>query len=1376
MTNRRLVITASTNIKHGIYLALFICSFFSSAQAQNYQKIGVPVTEIFTQDQHQGTGQNWWLVQGNNGLIYSGTGTGITEWDGERWRMYPTPNKTLIRSASKWKDGRIYVGTTNDIGYYHHNERGILTYYSLLDHWTFEQRQFGQVWSIASNQHGVIFVTRKVVLFWNGKQVNIVEKATPGQHRIFALEDSFIYKVKGDPVVQKISKTFDVTSTKLLLPEKSSVYFMAKNRNNNLVAFTFRDGIFEQQDQQMVMRIDNPSLGDRVRVYNGIQASDGYYYVATLHNGLLILSEDFKLVRQYTEQHNIGGNKIYSLLEDRQNNIWLSGVPNIIKIIPPHIYSRYQTEKKITLINTLELFQSKITIAADGFHQLQLGPSPQSPAFIKKLDYVDGSRWDFLEYKNHFIYVGEGGVFARKFIDGNFTSESEKLGTSIVGNALAIDPITNKLFAATQDGIIIITFEQGTWQTKSVEELSDELKYLAIDNNGVAWAGTETHELYRIENAQFPDKETKIQKFTDGLGSSDVQPFNLSTGVVIGTSDGLVEFRSKGKIIPSLQPVLGYPKIFTDKGKAVNRLYEDDNQRLWYRIGDHAGYAKKDSHRIWQSNEELFKAFPNNGHRGFVTTAADVLWFISSKGKVYRLNLDQMKIPPKKGLLNIREILNLNTNKMISGGLINTAIPQLDQQNNSVRIVYALAENANANPAQYRHKLLGSDNESWSPWTLETHKDYTHLPGSEYQFSLEAKDGWGRVSQANLSFSVLPPWYLSKFAWFAYTTTFLLLLILTGWLTQRWRTAKLQKANKDLERKITERTKDVQSKAQQLKEQQILKDRFFSNVSHEFRTPLTLIRMPLQDLLRSHPELEPAITHPIESALRNSQRMLELVSQVLDINRLESGQFPLNVAEHDIANLINLIINRFKPWSEQHQQVLIAQNTNEPILIYCDQDQIEKCISNLVSNAIKYSGEKSQINISLVENTELNSIGIQVKDNGGGISKNSEDKIFDRFCQDTRSEGISDPGTGIGLSLVKELVNLHHGKVELINEPGESCCFIIWLPRGYEHFSESSLEKPGLFQSEIANSNLGNFMDSSNLDNSESAKTSQVTSLTTDSIIFPEKLHDNIADESGEKENHTDKTTILIVDDNHELRHFVALRLSSYYRIIQASNGQEGLAMASTELPDLVISDVMMPIKNGLDMVKELKANSETNFIPVILLTAKSTKRETVEGLETGADDYLTKPFDTSELIVRIAGLMENRKKLRKRIEAELTNSQLQTQSNSNSQNTSFKDRLRTEIQTQITKPEFSIDNIAKSLALSRRSLNRKCQQELQQSIGNFITEIKMQSALQLLKQKNHNVSEVAYATGYESLAYFSRTFKGFFGKPPSSVSQINKS
>jgi signal transduction histidine kinase/DNA-binding response OmpR family regulator len=1326
---------------------------------KDYAEIGIPVTEVFEQKNHKGTGQNWWMIQGNNGYIYNGTGTGLSEWDGEKWRIYPTPNKTLIRSLNIWKDGRIYVGTTNDIGYYEANEQGQLTFYSLVEDWPEQQRQFGQVWSTAANQHGVVFVTRQSVYFWNGIELTIIQGALGGIHRVFALKDSFIYKLKNASALYQISANLEVRKTQWHLPDESVARLITLNTENKLVAFTSRHGIFAQRGDNMELRIESQEFGENVRVYNGIQATDGYYYVATLHHGLFIINKHYELVRQYTEEHDIGGNKIYAVMEDAQGNIWLSGAPNIIKLIPPHKYSRYQTQDQNILANEIGLFQNKVTVAAHGFHQFQLAKEPLGPAVFSKIPFVTGAKWDFLEYKGHFVYAGEGGVSAREINNGVLSEVVHKLGDSTIGRALFIDPVTRALFATTVDGIYINRFEKGKWQSTLVtglpNQLKDEFGKLSIDDDGIVWVGTETQTLYRIENAQFPNKETTIQKFTDvdGLGPNDVIPHKLSAGIVIGTNDGLMNYQAKRQ--PALDFVEHFPELFTTKGQDINRLYEDKNERIWYRVGSHAGYIEKDSEGNWQSNEDIFNSFVNHGNKGFLTINTNILWFVSSLGHIYRVNLDLITPLPSAGILNIRQIANVDTGDIISGGLNEFSLPPLTQQNNSIRINYALAENSNANSALYRHKLIGSQNESWSKWLSETDKDFTNLAGADYRFMLQAKDGWGRISTTELDFSVIPPWYLSQIAWLMYVLLLLTLLVLSGWTTQRWRTAALQKSNVRLENEVALRTTEVEAKAEQLQQQQVLKDRFFSNVSHEFRTPLTLTIMPLQDLLRSQPNLDHKISFPVEAALRNSQKMLELVGQVLDINRLESGQFPLNITEYDISDLVNRTVYRFTSWAEQHQQVLSFNNTDDPTLLFYDQDQIEKCVSNLISNAIKYSGNGSHIQVSLLKNSSDGRIGIEVKDNGKGISVGAEKNVFERFYQEKTSEQISEPGTGIGLSLVQELITLHHGEIELINRPTLGCTFVLWLKQGSSHFDPRDINRMPISS-----------------ENSGKGNTPVVTSSQTqvafsqESIDFPQALLNVEASEDDGTTSQTgDVTTLLIVDDNSELRHFLALRLSSYYRIIEANNGSEGVARAKFELPDLIISDVMMPIKNGLEMVKEIKAYPETSTIPIILLTAKSSKRETVDGLQTGADDYLTKPFDTSELIVRVAGLLNNRKKLRDKIEAERSETQIE---NSNSQY--FSDKLRMQILLQITQADFSIDNIAKSLALSRRSLNRKCQQELKISVGHFITEVRMQNALSLLKKSEHKVSEVAYATGYESLAYFSRAFKKFYGKSPTGV------
>jgi signal transduction histidine kinase/DNA-binding response OmpR family regulator/ligand-binding sensor domain-containing protein len=1329
-------------------LVLVFLVYINVVQANQYSEVGLPVAQTFGIKEHGGSDQNWVLTQAENGLIYSGTGTGIIEWDGEKWHLYNTPNNSRVRSISLWRDGHIYAGTIDDLGAYQPNSQGKLQFTSLVRDWTAEQRQFGEVWSTVANKDGVMFVTNKALYYWDGKQVHIVKGAPGGKHRIFALDDGFVFKTVNDESLYKINvdtssatPVFKIKNTGLVLPTKAFIRSVFYNNNNKLIVVTSSDGIFEKLTNALEKRVEGQLFGPDNHLYNAIQARDGYYYLVSIKGGLYILDSSLQIVAQYLEQHNVGANKLYSVLEDQQGSIWLSGTPNVTKIIPPHRVSAFKPGTQSTIIDRLVPIDGKLVATGDGVFQIESGESGYAPAAFEPLIASNEIYFDALEYKNHFLYGGSGGLFARSIDTPNQVFKN--VLQTAWARSLKVDPVTGTLVVSTYEGLFLVEYIDGHWTSNKVANTEDELEFVAIEDNGVIWAGTTSQELYRIENAQFSDRQTQVNKFidTDGLGPGNVMPFKLSSGVVIATSNGLMDYRQDRT--PALQFMSGFPAIFRTPKEDVFRLFEDDKGRIWFRIGQQIGYVEKDKDGVWNEHSKLFAPFASGGLKDFTSTSNEVIWFAQNSGDVYRANVDLAEQVPLKGKLNIRYITNLDSKAIIDGGqLLAAESIKLDQTNNSIRIEFALSNNSILNPTMYRQRLLGSGHNEWSEWATEHHKDYTLLSGGDYQFQVEAQDDWRRIYQSELTFYVKPVWYLSQLAWLFYTLALIILLTLTGWLTQRWRTSKLKIQNLILEDTVAERTREIKSKVEELEQQQILKERFFANVSHEFRTPLTLTIAPLQDLLREHPELQQGVVFPVETALRNANKMLELVGHILDINRLEAGQFPLHIAENNIAELVNLVAPRFNNWATQHQQTITIRNSEDPVLLYFDRDQLEKCISNLLSNAIKYSGSQTEIAISIIK--QQSRFGIEVKDNGVGVELELQDTLFERFYQGKSSEQVSQPGTGIGLALIRELMELHHGQVELISQAGQGCCFTLWLKRGHEHFDESQLRENIALPSD-----------------------NEIPILP--DVQLPAFIAKEAASIEALSQKEDDITTVLVVDDNNELRQFISLKLSGYYRIIQACDGAEGLAKTLSMLPDLIISDVMMPKMNGLEMLAEIRKNKLTSTTPIIMLSTKSGKRETVEGLQTGADDYMSKPFDTSELIARIDGLIRNRKMIREEIQAELALS-LTTKSITDKSEDSFADKMRNEIMQNLTNPDFNIDMLAQALALSRRSLSRKCQQECQQSAGQFITDVRMQTALKLLNKNRLNVSEIAYGTGYESLSYFSRTFKKFYGKSPTSI------
>ncbi|WP_395375961.1 response regulator [Marinicella sp. W31] len=1314
---------------------IFVCALDLYA-SNDYAEIGLPVTEIYDTYTHLGSSQLWWLIQKENGMIYSAGNTGISEWDGERWTHYPTPSASRVRALTIWKDNNIYIGTNNDIGHYTVDETGHLIYQSLLTDWSEEDKQFGEIWSVASNDSGVMFLSSHGLFFWDGTRVITIDGAQSGSHRIFAVGDSFYYKANdaSDLMEIEISVSPQIITSDYSLEPKATIRQIIQNKNGGLTIFTAQHGVYEIQSGQLFMRTPASAFAEGVNIFNATQSKDGYYYAVSLYDGLYILDVGFNVVKNYREEDGLDTSTLLSVMEDYQGVIWISGVPNIIKMVPPHIYSHYMTESNVGDSENIELVGNRITLVGDSVHQLTINNDPRAAAYFKHITPNRERTWKAISKDDLLIYAGQGGVYSMRLDEnGNFV-DHHNIFSALFAKSVAFMPEGDKLFVVTTQGLHRLDYIDGEWQEKFIEGTEAELQYLLIDRKKIIWAGSETQILYRVENAHTDDVATEVKLLTekDGLSPGDVVPFEFASKVVFGTSNGLMQYVEQTE---TLTFVTELPNLFHTEGTDVYRFNQDAFGRIWFRAGKSAGYIRKKGQE-WEINDRIFKHFGSFGHKGFVSTSGSSVWFSTPNAEIYRINVDVLKKLPPEGKLNIRSITSLDSGETYHGGHAPLSMPVLDQKTNSIRIQFALVSNNVLNArsgrkTKYRHRLIGSGRNDFSSWTEEAQKDYTSLSGGDYQFELQAQDLWGRVTQTHFSFNVSPIWYLSKTAWVIYGILFISMMLLSAWLSQRWKAVKLNKRNLELEKLVLKRTEEVQSKADELKKQQVLKDRFFSNVSHEFRTPLTLTIAPLEAILSDHLELDKNINKHINSALSNSKKMLDLIGLVLDINRLEAGSFPLKIDAYNISELIYQTAEKFTMLADQNRQTIHVDCPEETVIAYFDIDQIEKCLANLISNAIKYNLQGGNITIKVIQTN--NAVGIEVKDDGPGISHEFEKNIFDRYAQGIASEHITSPGTGIGLALVKELMELHHGDVKLKNVPGLGCEFTLWLKKGSAHFNTAD------FITQTDDRRL--------LQNIDKAGGKEQSVLHDDHVI------------------NTDLSRILVVDDHVELRGFIADRFSNNYLVIQAANGQDGYDLALSQLPDLIISDVMMPIMDGFEMVRRIKENPLLNAIPIIFLTAKSTKRETVEGLQTGVDDYLVKPFDTSELVTRINLLLKSRKVIRESIKSDLIKQMAGFKETDN-----FAEKLNANIFEHLGDPNFNVEQLAKNMAMSRITLYRKCQKILNKKPNKIITETRLQHALRLIKEDKYSISEIAYGTGYESLAYFSKSFKKYHGISPSKV------
>ena len=517
----------------------------------------------------------------------------------------------------------------------------------------------------------------------------------------------------------------------------------------------------------------------------------------------------------------------------------------------------------------------------------------------------------------------------------------------------------------------------------------------------------------------------------------------------------------------------------------------------------------------------------------------------------------------------------------------------------------------------------------------------------------------------------------------------------------------------------------------QLEELSKLRSRFFANISHEFRTPLTLIHGPVKQLMEKAEQQEDR--QLLGLIQKNAHRLLKLINQLLELSRFESGQVKLKASLDDLLPLLKGWTMAFDSLAEENNISFGYHFHEKSSHLYFEAEKIEQAFTNLLSNAFKFTPEGGQIVVMLDRKKleENDYVSIAVSDTGIGIPKAVQKHIFDRFYQaHSHEEGSS---TGIGLSLAKEFVELHKGSLEVTSSPGKGSTFTILLPLGRKHLTDEQI--------------------------SPIVSTTADLKQTSDPLAAIVEIKEN-------KETWTDeRASILMVEDNEDLRLYIRNLLNSHYATAEAKDGVEGLKQALQLSPDLIVSDVMMPNMNGIELCSRLKTDMKTSHIPVILLTAKSEEEDRLQGLENLADAYIVKPFNARELLATIENLLENRKKLQDHFQVQ---SLLQPKSiKVDSMEGKFLEELASIMEDNLQDELFGVEQLAESMAMSRSQLHRKLKAIADLSPGQYIRSFRLERAKELLQGKGGTVTEIAYTVGFNNPSYFAKCFQEQFGMLP---------
>ncbi|RPH34084.1 MAG: response regulator [Bacteroidales bacterium] len=904
----------------------------------------------------------------------------------------------------------------------------------------------------------------------------------------------------------------------------------------------------------------------------------------------------------------------------------------------------------------------------------------------------------------------------------------------------------------------------------------DEINYIIEDKNENKWIALRHKGLCKIDA-----KTGEVQQIRSEMGNknslsdNDVKALCLSDDDIlwIGTTNGFNRFDLKTGEFKHYFVKDGLPDII------IRSITMDNKGILW--LGTHKGlsrfdpvterfnnYDERDGVFIGQfSTNSYYSKRTGNmylcGYNGFMEFNPDSIRIDTIKPKVYitGIEIHGQKVSVGQKILG---------SVLLEKSILLTDKLELNHRQNNFAVHFISLHYKMPDRNQCAYKLEGYD-QDWHTSVDNRIAKYMNLPSGTYTFRVKGSnsDGYWNEIGDSLAITVYPPWWKSWWMFIVY----ILASVVGILLYIHRRTEKHKKDKIILQRLVEQRTEEVASQnvqlaeqTEKLKEMSQMRSRFYTYLSHEFRTPLTMIMGPLQQILSGSFSGDLRNLHKI--MLRNTKRLLHLIDELLDLSKLERGSMELKASFNKVNPFIKRIVLSFEIISEQKSIKLSFIESKQDIKCYFDRDKLEKVIYNLISNAIKYTPDHGEISVTVDSddtNSELSTskaekynegwVKIIVKDNGIGIREEHLPYIFEQFYQDKSSAFPSKKGWGIGLALVKELIELHHGKIHVKSIIGKGTEFSILLPLGKHHLSKDEIIEKDYFE----------FIKS--VDTSKESIDSDQTS--SDLIEVKDLLLDEVtgSEESEYKDaGRFKRYTILIVEDQQDIRQYVHQLLQKDYLVIEATNGKEGIEKTFTSMPDLIVSDIMMPILDGYELCRRLKTDIITCHIPIILLTAKTSDVGKIEGLEKGADDYLIKPFNPVELKKRIENLIELRQQLQRKYRQEvLLNPNVVI---AKSMDERFLEKIRSIIESNISSPDLTVEKLYTELGISRSNFHSKFRALTGQSANQYIRTYRLKRALQLIEQHAGNIAQIAYDVGFTSTSYFTKCFKYEFGKIPS--------
>lgn len=1352
-----------------IFIVLLLIFVTVSAQSEDYS---FSKLDIYTGLSHNQVNA---ILKDQDGFLWFGTTSGLNRYDGYSFKIFRKQSNdstsltdSHINALYELPDGKIWVVTRAAACIYDSHTEKFMANESYLHALGLPSGYVvnvvkgsrGRYWFLYDNGLYLYSSANKKVEAFSGNSLNVSEKITS----VKETNDDKLWLLYENGLLQKYdintSKViFSGTALQNIYKEGTTYYDFFIDNDGDLLVWGFASGFFLFHPQNnSVSQFNETSFPSRLSsnvVTHIVQDNNGVLWVATDHGGVTLIDKknNFKTTYLLNDPKNpksLSQNSITALYKDDNGIIWLGtykqGVSYLNSKIVKFPYYHHELSNPNSLqyddvnrfvedklgniwIGTngggLIYFDRKSNIFKQYLHNATDINSLSNNVIVSLLIDHDNILWigTYLGGLNSF----DGNKFTHyKHSDNDslslsndnvweiFEDSDQNLWVGTLGSGLDLFDRKTKRFKHFQNKV-------GSQNVVSSNYISEIMQ----DRKGNLWIGSDIGITVFEKNSTTPVFYRHTSE-NNSLSSDNVISLlqDSKERIWVGTAEGLSLFNEKTNSFQTFTTSNGLPD------NIILNILEDNHQTLWISTPNGLCSAvpqkKENSISLFVINYDETNNLQSrefNDNAALKTRTGELVFGGPSGFNI--INPDKIAIPsyhPKivfTGLQifnnNIEPGVIINDRVLLKESISQLQSIDLKYKENVFSIEFASLDFARSTRDKYAYMLEGFNPDWLYANGNQRQVTYTNLGPGSYTFKVKVLNGNGLWSDVkSLQINIEPPFWRTPLAYIIYV------LIAAGLflLARRITLDRIQmRFEVQQQRREVERAHAIEQ----------LKTKFFTNVSHEFRTPLSLIIAPLDRIIKQSSDEEQK--NQLNLVQRNAKRLLNLVNQLLDFRKMEVQEVKLHPSIGDIIAFSEDISHSFTDIAEKKNIQFSFSSNVDSLEIYFDKDKIEKILFNLLSNAFKYTHDGGMVSINLLYNPPVNNAGdgtiaIEVKDTGIGIPPDMHDKIFERFFQTDVPQSMVNQGTGIGLAITKEFVKLHSGIITVKSEPEKGTCFTVLLPA--KKIYEASVR----------------------------ASTSPIPTETTDQILS------EASGRAGKKQ------TIMIVEDNEDIRFYLKDNLKAQYHVEEATNGKEGWEKIKQVNPDLIVSDIMMPVMDGIELAGKIKNETLTSHIPIILLTAKGSEEKQLEGFNLGVNDYITKPFTFEILASRIRNLLAQQKLLQKRFQkqvqvnpAEITITPVDEK---------FLKQALEAVEKNMDNPDFSVEDFSRDMFMNRVTLYRKILSLTGKTPIEFIRSIRLKRAAQLLEKSGMSVSEIAYEVGFNNPKHFSKFFKEEFKVSPS--------